>query len=1263
MISFDSSEIANWADKPDANHQLPELVRRLILATIPQPASIVMPSGSSVRMPGWDGLLEVSEGNIWVPRGNSAWEFTCDKDSRQKANEDYEKRTGKSLGIERAQSTIVLVTTRRWAGKLEWVTTRKGESPWSDVRFLDADDLVTWLEQAPAIGGWFSRLIGKLPETGVLPLDEWWQNWSSATHPQIAPELLLAGRRDQVNALQLWAEGIANSWYVQADSRDEAIAYLAAGANGAVSTWGPTLLSKALVVQTEDAWRSLEHHSYPLVLIRGFTGAVSYQTAIRNGHHVFVPLDTSQEPYGNGQSLNRLGRDETIDSLISMGSTEAHAKALAQRSARKLPILYRFLVDEAGHPDPDWAATTSDSITALVLLGQWEEDHAGDKDIVERLVGKPYEEIEREIAAVAAIPDPPIAKVGPRWRFISHAEGWHILVPRLTSSLVARFKDLAIEVMGQISPEFELSIDERYLATVRKKVLPQSATLRQGIARSIALMGVHHDRVRFTDSAEFVPYQVVSSSLSEGKGWQIWATLSSELAILAESAPDALLDALERDLLASPSPLEDLFSQEGVPPFGGAPHTGLLWALERLAWSTEHFSRVAAILARLVELDPGGNLANRAMESLRGMFLPWRRFTETPDNQRLETLEALLPRYPEVGWRLVVAIYPSGYDMVTERQLPEWRQWGQDAFLTPTNAECWDFTDALERYLVSLVEDENARWSKLVDLMSDLSVEARRQALDSLMQHVGDLRDQPLGLEVWSRIRFELHRHRMHPDAEWAITAEEVAILADVYEKLTPSDPVSANSWLFDGWVDLPDPVPTSEDISDPDSTDARKQLEVAQQQAVGAVYQWGGTASMVNLVEVARNPGDVGFTVAQCMSAELAFSFASAHIGSDSLNLREFAHTIASVLFRTSYWEPLERILEQVRNEGAEPSRIAEVYLCASADLETWRRLDGEAPEIQDTYWKRVPAFRLPRQDPNGMAIGAQRFLGAHRSLDLLGILWLDDADRDLIVQILEQVPQDIAREVQEGRHPKVEGHLIAQLLKKLDDSCEITNEVIARLELLLIPLLRRHRPHLAFHQEALKEPSLFADLISWAFRRSDEQTGEGVNEQEMRSRATLAHQILSGLRGLPGQLENGDVDPESLETWVNEARRLCKERVRAAIGDEQIGKVLANSPIGADGEWPCEPVRDLLDNLRSSHIGTGLTIGKHNLRGVTSRGPLDGGHMERSLAEEYRSSASTFSARWPFTAQLLRKIAYGYDKDAHWFDERSEWLDETQL
>ena len=1260
MISFDSSEINNWADKPDANHQLPELVRRLILATIPQTARIVMPSGSSVRFPGWDGLLEVPEGNTWVPKGKSAWEFTCDKNSKRKADDDYTKRTKEPLTIEPAEGTIVLVTARRWSEKLEWTAARQKEASWSNVSFLDADDLVAWLHLAPAVAGWYSRLIGKLPDTGVIPLSEWWDNWSTATDPQMMPDLVLASRRDHVEALRQWAEGGPDSWYVQGDSRDEAIAYLAAAAIDAPSTWGPTLLSRALVVQTEEAWRSLEHHSFPLVLIKGFTGSVSSRIGVRNGHHVLVPLDSSQEPRGAGQTLSRPHREEVVESLVGMGIAEAEAAVLAQRSARRLPILYRFLTNEAGSHGPDWASNASNTLVALVLLGQWEEDHAGDKDIIERLVGRSPEEVELDVISVAVIPDPPIAKFGNRWRFTSHEEAWHFLAPKLTSSLLAQFRELAVEVLGQVSPEFDLPVDERHLATVKGFVLPHSDTLREGISRSLALMSVYPERVQFTSSVASVPTQVISSSLSEGKGWKIWASLNGKLATLAEAAPDTLLSALERDLSSSPSPLQDLFLQEGTPPFWGVAHTGLLWALERLAWSEDHFSRVASILSCLSELDPGGNVSNRPSESLRGMFLPWRRFSEASDYTRLETLEGLVIRYRQASWALLVAVHPSGHSMVTERQLPHWRAWGQDASRTPTCQECWDFGEAIEKFLISWVQEDVSKWPDIVEIVSDLLPEARAEVLDSLLQKTDEFKDQPSGLDIWSKVRVQIHRHRLHPDADWAMSAEEVATLARIYEELTPSDTISANSWLFDGWVELPDP--SGQKLDSQDSMTTEEQLNAAQREAVLAVYESGGTEAVLQLVEAAANPSDVGISVGSTLGQDLAISLASSHIGSKSEGLRQFAHAIASMLHHAEGWDTLQRVLEQVRIAGGDPERVAAVYLCSAANPETWDRLGLESQETQDAYWRQLPAFRLPRQDPKGMEIGVHRFLSAHRSPDLLSILWLDDADAEQVALVLEQVPFDIARMIQEDSRPNIDGYVIAKLLEKLDGTSSVSKEVIARLEIPLIPALERHRPNLVFHQEVLNEPSLFVDLISWAFKRADEQTEEAVDEQDRRNRAKFGYKTLSSLRGFPGQLENGEVDPERLETWVREVRRMCKERAREVIGDEKIGQVLANSPAGADGAWPCEPVRDLLDTIRSPHIGTGLVIGKFNLRGVTRRGPLDGGLQERSLAELYRSSSGTISAKWPFTGQVLQKIADRYDRDAFWFDERSEWFEEFQ-
>ena len=163
ITSFDAAEISNWSDTADADRKLPELIRRLVLATLPEPPSrIDMPSGSSVRLPDWDGLLETEHGNTWAPNGVSGWEMSCDQRITSKANEDYKKRTAEPLGLKTDIATFVFVTSRRWRDKRRWERERRGEGKWCDVRAYDADDLVTWLEQSPKVTQWFAGEVRRI---------------------------------------------------------------------------------------------------------------------------------------------------------------------------------------------------------------------------------------------------------------------------------------------------------------------------------------------------------------------------------------------------------------------------------------------------------------------------------------------------------------------------------------------------------------------------------------------------------------------------------------------------------------------------------------------------------------------------------------------------------------------------------------------------------------------------------------------------------------------------------------------------------------------------------------------------------------------------------------------------------------------------------------------------------------------------------------------------------------------------------------------
>jgi hypothetical protein len=132
--------------------------------------------------------------------------------------------------------------------------------------------------------------------------------------------------------------------------------------------------------------------------------------------------------------------------------------------------------------------------------------------------------------------------------------------------------------------------------------------------------------------------------------------------------------------------------------------------------------------------------------------------------------------------------------------------------------------------------------------------------------------------------------------------------------------------------------------------------------------------------------------------------------------------------------------------------------------------------------------------------------------------------------------------------------------------------------------------------------------------------------------------------------------VDADALHAWVTEARRLLAASGRTIPGDVSIGEVLAYVPPDSDGLWPAEPVRDLIEDLRSEHFETGLRTGKFNSRGLVTWSPTGGGVQERGLAGQFQAWAERVADGWHRTAALLRQLADHYDEWARREDDRSE-------
>src|SRR5690606_38744002 len=90
-------------------------------------------------------------------------------------------------------------------------------------------------------------------------------------------------------------------------------------------------------------------------------------------------------------------------------------------------------------------------------------------------------------------------------------------------------------------------------------------------------------------------------------------------------------------------------------------------------------------------------------------------------------------------------------------------------------------------------------------------------------------------------------------------------------------------------------------------------------------------------------------------------------------------------------------------------------------------------------------------------------------------------------------------------------------------------------------------------------------------------------VPEDRITVVAERGYHMLESLRRIPGHDDLGELTADRLAQWISTVRRSCAELSRSDIADLWIGKLLAHAPVGHDGIWPCEPVRQVMEEIQS--------------------------------------------------------------------------------
>lgn len=1269
FLAIQANDIDAWVSHNiRARTRLAVFLRTLVHSTGRGLKKVDFPGNDDAERPGWDGIVEAVDGTPWLPTGRSGWEFGTNEDPKTKAEGDFEKSVRALDKKECADMTFVFVTPRRWAGKAAWVKAKKAKGIWKDVRAYDASDLEQWLEQSLPAQAWFANETN-LPAQHVRSLDKCWTDWADVSTPPLTGTLfssaIEAAKRTVSSRLSKPSEGPI---LIAADSTEEALAFLAQLLGELGGEELAAYRDRVLVFDKPGVFQRLASGAQTFIPV-ALTREVERELALyTNSMHSFVIYPRNAVSTKPDIVLEPANYEVFNKALEEMGRNRDEISQLADASGRSLTVLRRRLSIFPAVQRPEWAADhhTAAKLVPFLFVGAWNSQNETDKVGLALLAGdSTYEDLEKECRYLAQLNDAPIWSVGSYRGVISKIDLLYAIAGAVTSVDLERYFSMARMVLGEDDPALDLDEDQRWAAPTHGKTREFSSAFREGISETLVLLAVHGGQLFKNPlgvDTEVEVLRIVRDLLPAPLTTRILEANDRDLPTYAEAAPDEFLSVVERDLKSESPAVFGLLRPVKSGVFGGSPsRTGLLWALEGLSWNPETLMRSALILARLAQIEINDNWVNKPVHSLESIFRAWMPQTAADVRQRVRVMKKLAEKFPDVAWKICTAQFGIHHQVGDYSHKPRWRPdgygFGEPCPTTgPVNkfvremvklALGWEnhsremLCDLVER-LRGLSEDDQARTWGLIENW------AKTQATDA---DKAAMREK---IRVSTLSRRAAMFAKKNGRAVGLVAAGKAA-----YAALEPSDLLNKHAWLFrDGWVDeSADEIDEIEDIAKIDFREREERILNLRTAALREILEQRGLAGILEFSERSKASWVIGALAASAVLSEnklhelLQLALVPFLAGKDEAHSNK--SLIGGALRAAIDDEKREAIIKHLGTNLVDED-VVRLLLLAPFRRSAWRMVDALDEMAQAKYWSEVTPDWIHDSDAES-AEAVERLLKVERPRAAFSCIRLQPSKLDATILF------DLMWEMTQGGNDQpgqymIENYSVEQALKHLNSSPEISLDQMASLEFAYIDLLggawgsrdSSSIPNLEKYVET--HPEFFVQAVCWIYKRKDGATDPSefqVESDNVNNMATRGYKLLEAIRRIPGHNDLGELERDRLAKWVATVRQSCFELARLDVADLCIGKLLSHAPVGEDDVWPCESVRDVIDDIQSESMTEGARTGVYNSRGAHWRG--EGGDQERELAEKYRKWSEELQFSHPFVAsKLLMGLAKTYDREA---------------
>jgi hypothetical protein len=1074
-------------------------------------------------------------------------------------------------------------------------------------------------------------------------VDQWLRG---ATDPSINLQLFNYHEKDFVK--QLEQQLLSDVIYVKGKTREEVIYYILYLFKHEKTEHG----NNTYIIDTLENWNKLKGLCQGKILIPNFH---AQEVEIIPGNTNIISF--SEEDYIGNKSpieLKKRVLSNMRDQLHKVIGNLQKANDLVTRS-NGLFSVFKRIVFKGKMAQPKWESSISDSLIPALLMGSWTDK---DQYLVSKLAGMDYSDYMKSIRHVIGGEDPFLLKhkdfSETVYKLANLEEAWEILFNHLTSEQLASWKQVAVDLLKDVPPKFDLPNDEHFQAGIVGKGPRYSETIKKGVLKSLTIFATMEGRDNFFDilSTQRFVDEIVESVFEDADTSKKWFALSEHFSEMAEASPETVIEQLEKEVKEGTSFIWDIFEQNGDGLWGRNYYTHILWGLEKLLCYEETVSRAIFVLGQLAERKVQYKITNSPIDTLYHALLAWLHNINVTIPQKI-ALTRRVVKQTSIGWELICLLIPdrSPGGFATEMKKPDYRPYEFGSELRYKR----EIVETYQDYTRLAIEEAGCnleRWAVLFKKCFFFELNLANEMFTGVQTAIANTRDDSTKYHLKETIRELIYTHRFFVKADWSLDEKYIQMIEEeVFKKISYENRLYEYLYLFekDSYNEL-HPVPYDRD----EKMDYQKQRQELREKRIEVLeeIQEDAELDVIMLVNHLDNSNKMGLrSIGSIMASEFHNYNVEEKFIDDMLSTEK--HEVLLGYVETIYHKHGLRVIKPLLEKVKGIVSLYDALLkIPEIDWSFVTLLESSPVEVVKQYWKEFTYWSHIKETE----LFEQVFVNLLENRNYDGALDMlrrsDSSDIEKFIQVLEGV----VHKPSDKKMGQLEQYAITEAFETIYQVQSLSEGLYHRvcfLEWAFFSLIKETCSPKYLLKELKTDPEFVANLVKVAFKSSDQKNNNRKLSEAEQRLAQQAFSVLYDLGFCPCE-EDGKIDVTELEKWTDTYLKRISESKREAIGKQILGGCFAHSPKGTDGFFPHEAVREVYERYYSTDLKKGFVIGIANQRGVFK---MTNGEEEKDLANHYASQAKAIRVSFPRVAASLQEIADDYSRQSKVYREKASY------